>query len=292
MPFPPATTWAAVTTMCGRATQPEPSTPRPQAVPVIRTTLARRACTRGRREHARVGRRRRRRRPGDLRERVDARERAQHRARRRELVQPLQDRRLLHLGAELRLAGELQQRRRRRPRRTRARAPPRRPDRRSSRAAAAAGSRAAHRARTSRRSPATDWSTRRRSARRRARRAACRASRRRREEVRSEARADQRTGDQPAEARAPSRPARGAARTAQRARRSRARSSRRASPGHLPGEPGSAPPLHCAAIGGVVQLVRTPACHAGGRGFESRRSRKYPSCSTTVGPIRRAPLVP
>ena len=46
-----------------------------------------RARDRGRREHALVGRRRRRRRAGDLRERVDARERAQHRARRRDLVQ-------------------------------------------------------------------------------------------------------------------------------------------------------------------------------------------------------------
>ena len=91
MPGAPATTWAAVTTRCGAATQPEPSTPSPQAAAVMRTTHAVRAAHGGGREARCVRRRRRRRRAGDRRERVDARERPQHRSRRHDRVQLLDD---------------------------------------------------------------------------------------------------------------------------------------------------------------------------------------------------------
>ena len=78
----PATTWALVTTMPGAATQPEPSTPRPQAVPSTRTTEAPARRTSGSVALARVGAAERRRRADDRGRRVDPVERVEDRARR------------------------------------------------------------------------------------------------------------------------------------------------------------------------------------------------------------------
>ena len=98
----PATTWAFVTTRPSAASQPLPCTPSPQAVPSTFTTLRpARATSRSRAILESGG-------PTsgigalDLRERVEARQRLQHHARRRQpLVQLREDRRALDRLAQL-----------------------------------------------------------------------------------------------------------------------------------------------------------------------------------------------
>ena len=231
-PRAPATTCAAVTTTCGRATQPEPSTPRPHAVAVIRTTLGRARVTTAD-ASARVSG------GGDggagpaiagTGRRARARAAPCAAARSRSAAAGSVD--CCTSARSVGLAGQLEQRRRRRPRRGRARAPRRRRGRRSSRAACSGGITA---------SPPRANEPAMRGDRlehggadQRADEPGERRVGRAGAAVRgSAARAGRRRSPRPPapRARARSRPARAGARRAQRARRSRARSSRRASPG-------------------------------------------------------------
>ena len=99
----PATTCALVTIRPGATAQPEPSTPRPQAVPSTRTTERRRGSTSGSVAIAASGAGHRRRRADYRRRRVDPVERVQDRPRRRQdLVEAAQDQRLLDVGAQAR----------------------------------------------------------------------------------------------------------------------------------------------------------------------------------------------
>ena len=95
--FIPATTWAFVTTRFGAATQPEPPTPRPHAVPTTRKTLSLARRTPGLASSAGSGRDAAPA-PGSP-ERVDPRDRVEQPRRRDALVDLAEDPRPLHLLA-------------------------------------------------------------------------------------------------------------------------------------------------------------------------------------------------
>ena len=219
-------------------------------------------------EQGRVGRADARHRSENRRERVDARDCVEQPRRRHARVQLPEDPRALHLLAKLHLARNVERHRAgdphdRRPRDSAEHEPADRVERAQRRQDEEAR---ANRIPGHRRDALQEEAERDRSAERDERRVRRLAPG---EELRRELRAEVRTGDDPGEREGASDET-----SPQPVQRREADHGRRD-----PVDRGHAttllsdPATLSVALGGVVQLVRTPACHAGGRGFESRRSR-------------------
>ena len=106
--FIPATTCAFVTTRFGAAAQPEPETPRPQALPVTRKTLLRAERTAGLASSAGSGGATFASGPRIVEKRIDPRDRVEQARRRHALVDLTEDPRALHLLSQLALAGQVE----------------------------------------------------------------------------------------------------------------------------------------------------------------------------------------
>ncbi len=264
----PATTCAAVTTRPCRATQPVPAIPRPQAFPSTLDHARRRLADAGPVQDGRVRRRADRKRAFDREERVDTRQRVEDGRRRQQVVELTDDHRALGVAAQVRLAGDEEDDRAEYP-------DDGEPGRGSDQEAAGRvdGTQRLepHRGAHPRAEVAADGLEHDRAEDRAAEGEERRVARGAPagQEVGREPRAEQRPSDDSGERE------RGGEQATEVACDREQRDERERDPVEQVHEarllPGAVDTL--ARLGGVVQLVRTPACHAGGRGFESRRSR-------------------
>ena len=277
----PATTCAFVTTRPGPTIHPDPSMPSPQAKPVMRTTDGRAARTAATCRIAGSGGSTPAAGPtiaanGSMRSTASMTVAGGSASRERG-----DDARLLRQPAGLRLAGKVEERRADDPADREAGAQPERAPARRVEPAQRRQDRdqPARRAADERAGHLPEHASDRRAAERDERHVRARAT----DDLGCEARPDERAGHEPRERqRSGQEPAPEAADRGERDHDHRdpvgevhpLKSARTPGPRH-PGP--TARRYNLAALGGVVQLVRTPACHAGGRGFESRRSRLTPA---------------